>query len=177
MNAPDTGQLIKGIIEGDLSAFEEFFIVFQPQIFRFLYYHIKEKEAAEDLTQEVFIKFWEARNRLDPDISPVAYLFRIARNLGYSYVTDKKTSSNEPIDPDKIRQNFSEEQINLRFLLSDLENALQKLPPRCREVFLLSRVQGMRYKEIAETLDISLQTVKNQMNKALSILRKILSSY
>jgi RNA polymerase sigma-70 factor (ECF subfamily) len=171
--------LAEQIKQGDESAFEELFFRMQPNIFRFLYRFNSNREIAEDLTQETFIRFWQSREKLDSGLSPVAYLYRIARNLSLNYSRDEK--STEPIGAatDYLISFFTnpEKEFEDSCLVDDFQKAIMTLPKRCREVFILSRYHDMSYSEIAETLEIALQTVKNQMNKAIAILRKRLSDY
>lgn len=171
--------LLNQIKCGDEEAFEEFFCLYQPSIFRFLYHYTGERQAAEDLTQDTFIKFWQVRQKLDSAFSPTALLFRIARNLGINHATRKP-----PLQPiynqDELLVTICrdpEKEYDQAFLMDDFQKAINTLPERCRAIFILSRYQNLGYSEIAESLQISLQTVKNQMNKAISILKKRLSSH
>ncbi len=175
----DIQLIIKKIKNNDKSAFKEFFLLFQPRIFKFLYRYTGIKDIAEDLTQETFIKFWEVKENLEMDSYPVAYLFRIARNLANNYATRhivvQPLFNNDELlvnickDPDK--------ELDQLFLMDDFQRAINMLPERCRAIFILSRYEGYEYSEIADTFQISLQTVKNQMNKAISILRKRLAAH
>ncbi len=171
--------LVSEIKNNNKEAFKDFFFYFQPKIFRFLYRYNSVKEIAEDLTQETFIKFWEAKENLNPDSSPVSYLFRIAMNLANNYVTRKPAV--QPIfEKDELLVNICrdpDKELDQVILMDDFQRAINTLPEKCRAIFLLSRFDGYEYSEIADTFQISLQTVKNQMNKAISILRKQLAAH
>jgi RNA polymerase sigma-70 factor (ECF subfamily) len=162
----------------DETAIKEFFILMQPQIFHFLYRYTSIREAAEDLTQESFIKFWLAIDRLDSNQSYKAYLFKIARNLAINYCNRKipLVSYNDEDLLVRLYKNFTND-IETSFLLDDYQKAINSLPERCKATFLLSRFSSFNYSEIAEIMDVSLQTVKNQMNKALAVLRKRLINH
>jgi RNA polymerase sigma-70 factor (ECF subfamily) len=164
---------------GDDSAFEEFFIMYQPSVFRFLYRFTGDTQATDDILQDTFIKFWEVKEKLDLSSSPNALLYKIARNLAINYITRKPPV--QPLyDSNDVLVNIfinPEKEYEQAFLMDDYQKAINTLPERCRAIFILSRYEGFSYSEIAAMLEISLQTVKNQMNKAISILKKRLSSH
>lgn len=171
--------LIKRIKESDQFSFKEFFFIMQPPIYNFIFRYICHKETAEDLTQETFIKLWVHRSSLDINSSPTAYLYKIARNLALNHLERKTTPPSLPSDNDYLilLSQKTEADLNEIFFLDDFQNAINLLPERCKATFLLSRFGGFNYQEIAEIMDVSLQTVKNQMNKAISVLRKLLAHY
>lgn len=171
--------ILADIKEGSMPAFEEFFYHYQPSVYRFIYRYTGEKESAEDLTQDTFIKFWQFRANIDLNSSPVALLYRIARNSSLNYVT-RRPHTESYIDNEDILVSICrnpEKEYEQAFLMDDFQKAINMLPERCRAIFVLSRYSDMPYAEIADVLQISLQTVKNQMNKAISILKKRLSSH
>jgi len=171
--------LVKEIQENDQSAFKEFFFIMQPAIYNFLFRYSCNKESAEDLTQETFIRFWIHRNRLNLHSSPKAYLYKIARNLALNYLDRETKPEIFPREDDYLLllSQKTKEDLEEVFFLDDCQNAINLLPERCRATFLLSRFGGFDYTEIAEIMDVSLQTVKNQMNKAISVLRKLLAHH
>ena len=169
--------LIEGIKMGEENAFKEFFFLMQPAIFYYIFRLTSNKEAAEDLTQETFVKFWLCSERLNSELSCKAYLFKIARNLTINYLNRKPPVSfiNEEKNILVMLSNADKEIENV-FLMDECQKAIDTLPQRCRETFVLSRFSGFDYSEIAEIMNVSLQTVKNQMNKAISVLKTLLSS-
>lgn len=171
--------LTERIKKNDQAAFKEFFCAMQPAIFYFLYRFTSDPDAAADLTQETFICFWSHKESLNSSLSPKSYLYKIARNLAINYKTRKAPVSSFEEGENllvKLGNNPLHEYDRL-FLVDDLQKAVNLLPERCRATFILSRYDGLEYSEIAKVLEVSLQTVKNQMNKALSVLRKHLSHY
>ena len=170
-------QLLEKIKVGDKEAFKEFFFIMQPHIMAFLYRFTSDKEAANDLCQETFIKFWLSRDKINLSSFPKAYLYQIAKNLALNFITrkppvvsyedDETLLTSLSKNPENDYDNFA--------MMDDLQKALNRLPERCRLTFILSRFDGFEYSEIAEIMNVSLQTVKNQMNKAISDLRKQLS--
>ena len=171
-------QLLGRIKTGNEEAFKEFFFIMQPNIMAFLYRFTSDKETANDLCQETFIKFWLSREKINLSLFPKAYLYQIARNLALNFINRKPPVTSYEDDenllismsknPEKDYENYA--------MIDDLQKALNILPERCRTTFILSRFDGFEYSEIAEVMNVSLQTVKNQMNKAISVLRKYLSA-
>jgi RNA polymerase sigma-70 factor (ECF subfamily) len=135
---------------------------------------VRDKDAAEDLVQEVFVRFWNKINSLPENLDAKAYLYKSVRNAALNHLESAKKT----IRPD------SEVWLNLEhstksdgdLLAGEAQVAIAKgidlLPPACRNVFILSRYEELSYKEIAETLDVSIKTVEAQMSKALRLLRE-----
>lgn len=164
------------IIHGDKESFSEFFEIFQPSVYNFLYRYTSNIDDARDLTQEAFVRFWLSREKLVHDASPLPYLFTIAKNLALNLQSRNKHPLS--IDDDNLLITLSknpERSYESIFMRDEIQKAISSLPYRCRTTFILSRYNGFNYSEIAEIMDVSLQTVKNQMNKAISVLRKQLS--
>jgi RNA polymerase sigma-70 factor (ECF subfamily) len=179
LNLNNASELVSLIKNDDTDAFKNFFFLLQPGIYKFLLRFLSDPDAAKDLTQDTFINFWTHRHQLDSSKSAKAYLFKIARNLAVNYLDrnhfDVKITSRQDeflaaiINP--------EEEYDKHFLMNEFQQAVNKLPERCRATFILCKYEGFEYSEIAEILNVSLQTVKNQMNKALSILKKLLAAH
>ncbi len=137
---------------------------------------IKDTDGAQDIVQEIFIKLWDKKSNLLEISNIKGYLFRATTNASINYLSqNKNTISLEKagvmlsINPDEI--------ITTKELEAKIQYALDRLPPKCKAIFILSRFEGMKYKEIAEHLDISVKTVKNQMLIALDKMREDLRPY
>jgi RNA polymerase sigma-70 factor, ECF subfamily len=166
--------LIFLIKRGDQNAFKQFFTLFYEDIYRFLFKYLSNCDDAEDLCQETFIKFWQQRHNIDSSSYPRAYLYKIAKNLAInhstrkpalvSYDNDLKLVSLAGKDPQTDYDNSN--------LVEECRKIIDQLPERCRLTFILSRYEGLDYSEIADTMDVSLQTVKNQMSKAINYLKE-----
>ena len=178
INTKNLYDICLSLKDRDEKAIKDFFLLMQPQIFYFLYRYTSVKEVAEDLTQETFVNFLCSVENLNPEKSCVSYLYKIARNLAMNHLNKKAqiTSFNEEDTILNLSNNIIGE-IEASFLLDDYQKAINALPERCKATFLLSRFSGFDYSEIAEIMDVSVQTVKNQMNKALAVLRKRLVKY
>ncbi|MEW6508219.1 MAG: RNA polymerase sigma-70 factor [Bacteroidota bacterium] len=163
----------------DEDAIKEFFLIMQPHIFYFLYRFTSKREIAEDLTQETFVKFWLSLDSLDPSRSCKSYLYKIARNLALNYIERNPVQTTIGNDESLLVRlsSITQEDLDATFFMDDFQKAINTLPERCKATFLLSRFSGFNYSEIAEVLGVSIHTVKNQMNKALAVLRKRLRNY
>ncbi len=167
--------LVDRLRNKDKRAFEliynEFFKVLVSYAFRFL----DTIEESEEIVQEVFVKFWDKCDSLAPDSSIKSYLYRSVHNTCLNKLKHEKVKDgykqyviqymDESVIPD-----FREEEDN--DLFSRIISEIDKLPPRCREIFRLSRFEGLKYQEIADHLEISVKTVEVQMGKALKVLRE-----
>lgn len=174
----DIAWIVREINLGNAAAFKKFFQELYPQLFCFLYRYTRDREAAKDLTQEAFVRFWQARERIDADLGPRFYLYRIARNLALDNAREQKRTrrTSDLAEDVLVRLSYDpSDAYNCSLAADKLQQSLSVLPERCRAVFILSRYHDFSYGEIARSLDISIQTVKNQMNKALSLLRKCLA--
>ena len=149
--------------------------------------YINDYFLAESIVSDVMFHLWEIRENLDISISIRSYLIRSVRNRCLNYLNIKSerqeiSFSCLPFDKNLDLNYFLSEEHPLGSLLEqELENKIkdeiQNLPDDCRRVFMKSRFEGKKYEEIAQELDFSVNTVKYDMKKALSILRKNLSDY
>jgi len=158
----------------DPAHFEELFSQLYGPLCRVSFRLVRDKDAAEDLVQEVFIKFWQRVEFLDSDTIPKAYLYKSVYNASLNFLSEQK----KVIKPEKEYWNSIEtsgkadDGLHLENVQAAVESGLEQLPPVCKTVFIMSRNDEMSYKEIADSLDISLKTVEAHMSKALRVLRK-----
>ena len=135
-------------------------------------------DEAEDLVQQVFVKLWEQRARLDIAWSLKAYLYKTVHNAALNRLRAAKTRSKYlEVNASQLENANVPPEESARELNERLQKALDLLPPQCRHVFELSRFEDLKYREIAEQLGISIKTVETQMGKALRILRLQLADY
>jgi RNA polymerase sigma-70 factor (ECF subfamily) len=143
--------------------------------------YVHDLDTAKDLVHNVFINLWEKREDIDPNKSVKSYLFTAVYNRSLNHIRDHKKFHNEDISEYHDRLAGTQEdyydKVESSELSARIKNAIDTLPERCREIFLLNRFEEMKYKEIAEKLDISIKTVEAQMSKALKILREQLTDY
>ena len=170
--------LITAVRAGDLDAFETLFTRYQPALVRSIAFHVRDTEAAHDIVQETFLRVWQRRTSLKPDLSFQALLYRIALNLVRDLYRHAETRTRlaaeapSPLPPDHADPAATAQH---SLLQEELRRAMREdLPERCRAVFELSRLEGLSIQEVAARLRISPKTAENQLTKALRILRRAL---
>jgi RNA polymerase sigma-70 factor, ECF subfamily len=164
-------QIVKAIINNDHSAFKNLYYKYYPMLIRFAWFKLHTADTAKELVQELFFRIWTKRHNLNPDKSIKAYLYKSLNNLiiNHSNLSFSKTASIEDI---KNQTAFSNDE-NKQELRIDLEREIDKLPEKIRTVYILSRIEGYKYSEIAEICGISVKAVEKRMSGALNILRKV----
>ena len=175
----DERDLLDRIRQGDQGAFDIVFREHYASLMRCADALLRRRDVAEEVVQEVMLALWQRRETLVVDDSLRSYLFRATRNRSLNHLrhaaierrAEPELMSAEPRDA-PAPSALVEEEIEVA-----LRGAIGQLPPRCREVFELSRVHGLRYGEIASTLGISVKTVEAQMGKALRVLRERLAPW
>lgn len=175
MNDPN---LLERLRAGEQAAFDDIFRAHYPALVGSAEAMLRDRAAAEEVVQDVLLELWRRRETLSIDTSLRAYLFRATRNRALNRIRHERVQRRgEPIlavtdAPPPADAAVAEQEID-----EAVRRAIAGLPPRCREVFELSRIRGLRYAEIAEALGISVKTVEAQMGKALRILRDRLAPY
>ncbi|XWV20952.1 MAG: RNA polymerase sigma-70 factor [Prevotella sp.] len=146
----------------------------------FVFGILKDYDASEDVIQELFVKFWEKRDVLPNDLSIKSYMYRAARNMALNHLKHFDIKKEFNIF-NKASISDTEQCVDNPAETSELQEmifqAVNELPTERKKIFLMSREDGLKYKEIAAELNISVKTVENQMGKALSTLRTELSDY
>jgi RNA polymerase sigma-70 factor, ECF subfamily len=161
----------------ELREFEKIFKEHHPHCLAFATHYIGDPLNAEEVVQLVFTQLWEKRGSIAITGSVKSYLFTAIRNTAISQWRKQQVRSGKETDFGQLQNTAAENNIQARELERMLHQALEKLPERCREVFVLSRQQHLKYAEIATVMDISVKTVENQMGKALKILHGELKEY
>ena len=174
-------QLAMRIKHGDEQALELLFRKYNVRLCVFANKFLNDPEEAQEIVQDMFVKIWEGRDEIDPEDSLKSYVFKIVQNLSLNKLRRKKVESRYSEIYKLVyieHQEFSaHESLIARELEEHIVHSIGKLPSGCRKVFELSRIGGLKYKEIADNLNISVKTVEVQMSKALRSLRIELSDY
>lgn len=166
--------------------FSNIYLTYYAQLVRFAATFVVYEEDAENIIQDLFLGLWEKKESLNSVENMNAYIYKLAKNkcldhLKHIVVKEKFIAS---------EQTFYEQEISLKLqsletfdveLASEekvekiISNAIDALPPKCREIFILSRYDGLKYKEISEKLNLSVNTVETQMSIAFKKLRNSIS--
>ena len=152
--------------------FEALYNTYAKEIRRFLFYKTQDIDKSEDILQDVFIKLWENCNKVDPN-KVKSYIYSIANNMFLNDIKHQKVVQNYRKHNGNDSTNESPEFIMLeKEFMEKLESTIDNLPEKQREVFLMNRIEKMKYKEIALHLDISVKAVEKRMHQALVVMRK-----
>ena len=167
-------EIIKQIILGDAVEFEKLFKSYFQLLVNFCYCFVEDVSIAENIVQEVFLKIWANREKLDPEIKIKFYLYRAVKNKALNHLRHLKVtkSSVEDVYSYNIPGKTPEEEINEEEIVELLSKAIEELPEKCKIIFFMSKYDNLKYSEIAEILDISIRTVEYHMRRALKFLRK-----
>lgn len=165
-------RLTTAICKSNSLAFKALYLRYFDAIYRYIGHRLYSGEDAQDFVQEVFARLWQHREELDPHKSIKAYLYRMSYNLVVDHLRKQGSGKN-------YRQNIQMENLSPESGLDDqltLREAVEGLPERIRQVFTMSRDEGLKYQEIAEICEISVKTVESRMTQAFRILRRELQS-
>nr|WP_121269201.1 RNA polymerase sigma-70 factor [Pedobacter schmidteae] len=170
-------QLLDLILEGDRKAFDQIYIRYWKRLLTYSGKIVRDEEEAQDIVQEVFVSFWKRRSELGDLDCLSSYLHGAIRfrSLGYirsnlykhNYLESLKSFFEEGTD--MVNEHIDREELN-----AVIHSEISKLPPKMREIFILSRMEQMSHREIAERLNISDKTVKKQINRSLNLFRLVL---
>ncbi|MBU2651692.1 MAG: RNA polymerase sigma-70 factor [Bacteroidetes bacterium] len=162
---------------------KDFEVLFRNEFRRmtlFAMRYVKDFDTAREIVQESFLGLWEKRTTINPEREVKSYLSTSVRNRSLNYLRDHNKFDRELIALEGLSHDAATEanpDIELSELRDRIDNAVDELPEKCREVFLFNRNEHMKYQEIAELLGISVKTVEAQMSKALAHLRQRLKEY
>jgi len=161
--------LLKEINNGSKNAFKYLYTAYYNELCIFANSYTKDADTAEDLVQNVMVSLWEKKKNISITTSIKSYLYRCVYNqfINHYRKVKKEFSLQEELRAN-ILIDFADEDESLTNKKIDLINTeIEKLPTKCKEVFIMSKRQGMKYKEIAEELNISIKTVEAHICKAL----------
>lgn len=180
MTAQTDIQLFENIRNGDVRAYETVFRKYYQALVNYAFSMLKDKEESEEIVQHVFVNVWHKRGEITIQTSLQAYLYRAVNNQCLNKIRHLKVRENHKNEVAYSSETYYEhtaEELISKELKNKIHASLEKLPERCREVFELSRFEGMSYAEIADTLGVSVKAVEKQMSKALKTMRLELAEY
>ncbi|MDP1764512.1 MAG: RNA polymerase sigma-70 factor [Sediminibacterium sp.] len=168
--------LLLSIKQGDSLVFEQVFAAYHEKLYFFLFKKTRSRYIAEEIVQETFTRLWKYRSSLDEQLSLSSQIFRIARTALIDLY--RREAKHEKIQfRNRDSNSESIEPVSTKELTELIGSAIQKLPPIRRKVFIMSRVDGFSYREIAAQLSISQKTVENHISHALRQLREFMIDY
>jgi len=162
----------------DKGAFEKLFRSYFTPLCSFSQKYVNDLDEAKDIVHNVFINLWNKREEIDMETSLKSYLFQGVYNRSLNYIRDHKklVQFDTPQSEAELSQYVeSRDHLESNEAESRINRALDDLPEKCKEIFLMNRFDGLKYREIAEKLNISIKTVETQMSRALKTLRERLS--
>jgi RNA polymerase sigma-70 factor (ECF subfamily) len=172
----DNNVLIESLRNGDESAYTYLINTYHHKLCVYANSLVKNIYSAEDIVQNVFIKVWEQRARLKSDHAIKSFLYKLAYNEFIDlYRKNQSLFSLEKMYYDALNSVVLEDDSeSFQRILQVVNKKIESLPPKCKEVFVLSKKEGLTNIEIAEHLEVSIKTVEAQITKAFSILRSSL---
>jgi RNA polymerase sigma-70 factor (ECF subfamily) len=173
-------ELMQEIKVDNMFAFDALYKKYSKKLYNFGYSILKSSEESENLIQDIFLKLWENRQKIEKNASIQSYIFTIAYHSAITVIR-KKAKESQFVEYLKSLQEKSEDPINIEIeykeLKTKLDEIINSLPPRQKEVYHLHRVEGLKYSEIADRLHISVNTIENHMSCALKTIREKLGNY
>lgn len=171
VNAGDPALLAR-IASGDENAFRQVYVFYYRRLYQFAYALVKTREPAEEIVEDVFVRVWQQRETISSIQNLRVYLYTAIKNSALNYLSQKaRQSITEPFDHIHIsigNAGDTPEQILITAEIQQkIQAAVDALPPRCKMIFKLVREDGLKYKEIAGILNISVNTIDAQMAIAI----------
>jgi RNA polymerase sigma-70 factor (ECF subfamily) len=174
-NGKTEKELIVSLQSGSITAFEGLFEYYSQKLYRFALSYLKLDNDAEDIVQEVFIKIWQNRSSLKSETSFQSYLFTIAFHAIQKNFRKKLLQQKFQLELFELlntEDSTLEVQLNFEVLLSKLNQLINQLPARRKEIFIKRKKEGKSIQNIASEMGISEKTVENQITQAMNFLRR-----
>lgn len=159
--------------------FEKLFKEYFKPLTSFAFKFVKDVDDAKSIVHDVFMKIWEKKDEIDMSKSVKSYLFTSVNNRSLNFIRDNKKFTNEELIMDMQHDEHWEPEnaMSAEEIQKKVDATLESISPKVKQVFEMSRNEGLKYKEIAEKLDISVKTVETHMSTALKALRENLKEY
>ncbi|MFD2287594.1 RNA polymerase sigma-70 factor [Pedobacter petrophilus] len=172
-------KLLNDVRNGDSVAFNEIYHKYRQKIYGYAHHFTRCREAAEELTQDTFVRLWENRAKIDPERNFDAFLYTLIRNNFLTTLRKKareKAYSHENL---KQEQSFNaiEDELNAKESERLAKDAIETFSPQVKKIYLMSRHDHHTHEEIAQLMGISKNTVNNHLKKSLGVMRKYFRTY
>jgi len=175
---PGDSEIARRIRQGDKRQFESLFRSCYVSLVRYAGTMIKDQDTAEEIVQDLFFTLWKDKEKLQINSSLNGYLFRAVHNRCLHHISHGKVVEKHARETLMLGSSVDEDTANLvnyNDLQEKVAGILERLPPRCGQIFCMNRFEGLKYSEIAERLAISVKTVEANMGRALKEFRKALT--
>jgi RNA polymerase sigma-70 factor, ECF subfamily len=169
--------IFQQVKNGDEGAFSRLFDGYYASLCFFAVKYLSDMDLSRSLVQQVFVDLWVKREKIDVTLSVKSYLYRSVKNRCIDHLRKEKNTSEISESVENLSQIPFRDLVEEAELNDRINTSINKLPEKCREIFLLCRFEGLKYAEIAQKLNISVKTVEMQMGIALKRLRESLSDY
>ena len=179
MNDKELHVLVERMTAGDRDAFNAIFRRFYAPTVRFCFRFVADTDVAAEIVQDLFVKLWVNREKININTNFESYLLRAVRNSALTYINKERShaESNLRVYSDQSESVDPSEELQSKNLEQSYHEVLASMPEKRREVFLASRFDGLKYAEIAEKLGISVKTVEAHMSAAIKQLRDGLKDF
>lgn len=174
-NGTDEQTLVRKLSQGDQTAFELLFYRYRGKVYNFVRASLPRHSDPEEVVHEIFLRIWTGRGNLDPGLPFGPYLFRTARNLVIDRLrgrVNRMVSLSDELFPDTADSDAAARDVEERQLGEWFDRTLEQLPEHRRQIFVLSRLEGLSYREIAARLGVTENTVDTQIRRALLFFRE-----
>lgn len=172
--------IFQRMVEGDKGAFRFFFEKYYTDLCNFVNIYLNDPITTEDIVQDIYVYFWNKKENIHIETSVKSYLLKASKNKSLNYLRDEKARL---VIQNKLAEE-SETSYEIPVISEDnhrlqeiIKKAVESLPEKCREIYILSKEKKLTYNEISKELGISVKTVENQMGNALKKLREFLRPY
>ncbi len=166
--------IVKSLKEGNKHAFKQLFERYYDRLVAYITTYTNDKIQSEDIVQQAFINLWEDKSKLDETKSPRAYLYAISYNRYIDSIKNAKKQEKllNQIWEHALRDRIQEDTETLEKRIQKMKQVIDSLPPKCKEIIHMNKIQGVKYKEIATEMGISVKTVESQMRIAFTKIRE-----
>lgn len=183
MHGKVSNKLTTRLINSDENAFDELFRTLYPELVKFSYKYLQEKQSASDIVQQAFINLWQKRKTLNPNESVKPYMYKIVRNLSLNLIRDEPEMQyvsdqefNEIYEIAEIEEDQKEDQKeDIYQSIKMIEEWVMQLPEKQKNAIVLAKFEGLNQDEIAEVMNVSKNTVNNHIVAGINNIKRLYS--